>query len=106
MNPHGGLIAEAGDKPVVDGREMIVFGPCRGCVGSHTFALAGEGTSLTLAHIAKLDANTSRYILEETSQVPAASGEISVNYKTVLNPAQRPTRARATGMATFLPYRP
>ncbi len=88
VNPHGGLIAEAGDKLVVDGREMIVSDRAE-AVSALTLALAGEGTSLTLAHIAKLDANTGRYILEETSQVPAASGEISVNYKTVLNPATK-----------------
>ena len=80
VNPHGGLIAEAGAKLVVDGREMIVSDRAE-AVSALTLALAGEGTSLTLAHIAKLDANTGRYILEETSQVPAASGEISVNYK-------------------------
>ncbi len=88
VNPHGGLIAEAGAKLVVDGREMIVSDRAE-AVSALTLALADEGTSLTLAHIAKLDANTGRYILEETSQVPAASGEISVNYKTVLNPATK-----------------
>lgn len=88
VNPHGGLIAEAGVKLVVDGREMIVSGRAE-AVSALTVALAEEGTSLTLAHIAKLDANTGRYILEETSPVPAASGEISVNYKTVLNPATK-----------------
>ncbi len=57
VNPHGGLIAEAGDKLVVDGREMIVSDRAE-AVSALTLALAGEGTSLTLAHIAKLDANT------------------------------------------------
>lgn len=87
VNPHGGLIAEAGTVIYVDGTEY--------CPGSRVEAvsalsLVDGGTSLTLAHIARKDANTGSYILEETSPIPAVAAEnISVNYKTVLNPATK-----------------
>ncbi len=51
--------------------------------------LVEPGTQLVLAHIAKLDDNTGKYVLEQTSTLPAVNSpeEIELNYKTVLNPA-------------------
>ena len=45
--------------------------------------------TLTLAHIANINSNTGKYELEQTSTLPAVSSreDITLNYKTVLNPA-------------------
>lgn len=53
-------------------------------------SLVKPGTSLTLAHIAKEQAN-GEYILDETTSLPAVEnpGSLQVNYSTVLNAASK-----------------
>lgn len=86
FNVHGGEIAQAGAMLSIDGATVNVG---RRAAAVSALSLVEPGTSLTLAHIASLDNNTGKYVLEQTSSLPAVNSpsEIALNYKTVLNAA-------------------
>lgn len=78
--------AKAGSVLRVDGKDIPVSS---GAVAVSELSLVEPGTSLTMAHIASLDKGTGKYVLEQTSDLPAVKSpeEIEVNYTTLLNPA-------------------
>lgn len=78
--------AKAGSVLRVDGNDIPVSS---GAVAVSELSLVEPGTSLTMAHIASLDKGTGKYVLEQTSDLPAVKSpeEIEVNYTTLLNPA-------------------
>ncbi|MBP3537042.1 MAG: MFS transporter [Muribaculaceae bacterium] len=78
--------AKAGSVLRVDGNYIPVSS---GAVAVSELSLVEPGTSLTMAHIASLDKGTGKYVLEQTSDLPAVKSpeEIEVNYTTLLNPA-------------------
>ncbi len=82
----GAAFAESGKTLIVDGNNI---GITSGASAVSEFSLIEPGTTLQLAHIAKLDDNTGAYVLEQTSDIPAVNSpsDIELNYKTVLNPA-------------------
>lgn len=82
----GGVVAGPGSTLTVDGAEMAV---ASSAMAVAELTLIEPGVSLTMAHIAKKDEGTGKYVLEQTSSLPAVNSpeEISLNYKTVLNPA-------------------
>ncbi len=88
IEPNGGLIASAGSVLNIDGVNVNV-GNQASTVSE--LSLVEPGTSLTLAHIAKIDGSTGKYVLEQTSSLPEVNSpsEITLNYKTVLNPATK-----------------
>lgn len=78
--------AKAGSVLRVDGNDIPVSS---GALAVSELSLVEPGTSLTMAHIASLDKGTGKYVLEQTSDLPAVKSpeEIEVNYTTLLNPA-------------------
>lgn len=82
----GAAFAESGKTLIVDGNNI---GITSGASAVSEFSLIEPGTTLQLAHIAKLDDNTGAYVLEQTSDIPSVNSpsDIELNYKTVLNPA-------------------
>lgn len=82
----GAAFAESGKTLIVDGNNI---GITSSATAVSEFSLIEPGTTLRLAHIAKLDDNTGTYVLEQTSDIPAVNSpsDIELNYKTVLNPA-------------------
>lgn len=83
---HQGVRAlEASDVLTVDG--VKVDGASRLETVSR-FAMVEPGTKLTLAHIARFDEGSGEYLLDETTELPAASAEtMTINYHKVLNVA-------------------
>lgn len=88
VNPLGGTIAGAGSVINVDGIEFDVNAKA---VAVSELSLVQPGSTLTLAHIAKKIDETGEYVLEQTSTLPAVNSpaDITLNYKTVLNPATK-----------------
>ncbi len=87
IDPSGkSAFAAEGAKLIADGAEITVATSAKAV---SQLSLVEPGTSLTLAHIASIDENTGKYVLEETSVLPGVNSpeEIELNYKTVLNPA-------------------
>lgn len=84
--PHAAVLAQAGAKLNVDGQDLLLT---QGAVTVSELELVEPGTKLTLAHIANLDHGTGAYVLDQTSELPAVNSpeEITLNYRTVLNPA-------------------
>ena len=82
----GEVLAQAGQTLVVDG---VNIGVTSSASAVSELELIEPGVSLVMAHIAKIDDGTGRYVLEQTSTLPAVNSpkEITLNYKTVLNPA-------------------
>ena len=83
---HQAVIAQ-GDKTVnVDGKDIRLE---KGANTVSEYSLIGEGTTLTLAHIANLDKGTGKYILDETRELPAidSPADVGLNYVTILNSA-------------------
>ena len=83
---HQAVIAQ-GDKTVnVDGKDIRLE---KGANTVSEYSLIGEGTTLTLAHIANLDKGTGKYILDETRELPAidSPADVELNYVTILNSA-------------------
>lgn len=78
--------AAKGSELIIDGNAVTVTTSAKAV---SQLSLVEPGTSLTLAHIASIDENTGKYVLEETSSLPGVNSptEIGLNYKTVLNPA-------------------
>lgn len=78
--------AAKGSVLIIDGNAVTVTTSAKAV---SQLSLVEPGTSLTLAHIASIDENTGKYVLEETSSLPGVNSptEIGLNYKTVLNPA-------------------
>lgn len=78
--------AAKGSELIIDGNPVTVTTSAKAV---SQLSLVEPGTSLTLAHIASIDENTGKYVLEETSSLPGVNSptEIGLNYKTVLNPA-------------------
>lgn len=88
VSPLNSLIARQGETIVCDGVETVVN------TEAYTvseYELIEPGTQLTLAHIASLDNNTGKYILDETTTLPAvnSSEAIELNYNTILNSASQ-----------------
>ncbi len=86
ISPNGDYFASSGQTINIDGVDLVLS---NGACAVSELMLIEPGTQLTLAHIASLDANTGKYVLEQTSTLPSVSSpeEITLNYKTVLNPA-------------------
>ena len=84
--PHAAVLAQAGSTLNVDGQDLLLT---QGAVTVSELELVEPGTKLTLAHIANLDHGTGAYVLDQTSELPAVNSpeEITLNYRTVLNPA-------------------
>jgi len=82
----GEVLAQSGQTLVVDG---VNIGVTSSASAVSELELIEPGVSLVMAHIAKIDEGTGRYVLEQTSTLPAVNSpkEITLNYKTVLNPA-------------------
>ncbi len=82
----GGVIANAGQTLVVDGANV---GVASSVTAVSELSLIEPGVSLTMAHIATIDDGTGKYVLEQKSSLPEVNSpsEITLNYKTVLNPA-------------------
>jgi len=80
------VFAEAGKTINIDGRDIVLT---KGANAVSEFSLIAPGTNLTLAHIANLDQGTGKYILDQTSELPAVNSplEIELNYNTILNPS-------------------
>lgn len=68
------------DQPVIIGDKAALVS---------AFSQLKDGDRLTMAHIAAVDGN-GKYVLEETSELPATDASITVNYRTVLNAASKP----------------
>lgn len=81
---NGGELASAGASLVVDGQHYIVE---ESAVSVPELARINGSTVLTMAHIANIDKGTGKYVLEQTSSLPAVSSpdEITLNYNTILN---------------------
>lgn len=80
----GEVTLQASDRLEIDGRN--IEGASRLETVSR-YALVEPGTKLTLAHIAHLDEGTGEYLLDETSELPAANETMELNYHRVLNVA-------------------
>ncbi len=80
------VFAEAGKTINIDSRDIVLT---KGANAISEFSLIAPGTNLTLAHIANLDQGTGKYILDQTSELPAVNSpsEIELNYNTILNPS-------------------
>ena len=89
LEPQGkGVLATAGQTVKVDNLpEMTVL---QDAYTVSELALVQPGTQLTLAHIAKQQAN-GEYVLDQTSTLPASSApeNITVNHTTVLNASSK-----------------
>lgn len=81
---NGGELASAGTSLVVDGQHYIVE---ESAVSVPELARINGSTVLTMAHMANIDKGTGKYVLEQTSSLPAVSSpdEITLNYNTILN---------------------
>lgn len=81
---NGGELASAGASLVVDGQHYIVE---ESAVSVPELARINGSTVLTMAHMANIDKGTGKYVLEQTSSLPAVSSpdEITLNYNTILN---------------------
>ncbi len=86
LTPDGAAFAPAGATLVIDDVPVVLGSDA---VAVSRLSLVAPGTTLTLAHIANINSNTGKYELEQTSTLPAVSSrkDITLNYKTVLNPA-------------------
>lgn len=80
------MFAEAGRTINIDGNDILLT---KGANAVSEFSLISPGTTLTLAHIANLDQGTGKYVLDQTSELPAVNSpsEIELNYNTILNPS-------------------
>lgn len=80
------MFAEAGRTINIDGNDILLT---KGANAMSEFSLISPGTTLTLAHIANLDQGTGKYVLDQTSELPAVNSpsEIELNYNTILNPS-------------------
>lgn len=80
------LVASAGKTINIDGRDIVLT---KGANAVSELALISPGTSLTLAHIANFDQTTGKYVLDQTSVLPAVNSpsEVILNYNTILNPS-------------------
>lgn len=80
------VIAGAGKTINIDGKDIVLT---KGANAVSEFSMIAPGTSLTLAHIANLDQGTGKYVLDQTSELPAVNSpsEIELNYNTILNPS-------------------
>lgn len=83
---HQAVIAQGGKTVNVDGKDIRLE---KGANTVSEYSLIGEGTKLTLAHIANLDKGTGKYILDETRELPVidSPADIELNYVTILNSA-------------------
>lgn len=83
---HQAVIAHGGATVNVDGKDIRLE---KGANTVSEYSLIGEGTKLTLAHIANLDKGTGKYILDETRELPVidSPADIELNYVTILNSA-------------------
>lgn len=83
---HQAVIAQGGKTVNVDGKDIKLE---KGANTVSEYSLIGEGTTLTLAHIANLDKGTGKYILDETRELPAINSpaDVELNYVTILNSA-------------------
>lgn len=83
---HQAVIAQGGATVNVDGKDIRLE---KGANTVSEYSLIGEGTTLTLAHIANLDKGTGKYILDETRELPVidSPADIELNYVTILNSA-------------------
>ena len=83
---HQAVIAQGGKTVNVDGKDIRLE---KGANTVSEYSLIGEGTTLTLAHIANLDKGTGKYILDETRELPAINSpaDVELNYVTILNSA-------------------
>ena len=86
IDPRGEVFAQAGSVLCIDGNNIGVNSSAKAV---SELSLVEAGTTLTLAHIANIDEGTGKYVLDQTSALPAVNSaeEITLNYKTVLNPA-------------------
>lgn len=85
VNPEGkGLLAQKGQTLIIDG--MPPMPVLDGASTISELSLVQPDASLTLAHIAKLQAD-GEYVLDQTTPIPAISegSKVDVNYSTVLN---------------------
>lgn len=88
VSAHKGFFAACGDVICVDGA-MVAVDSCASTVSA--LSLVEPGAVLTLAHIATKDNASGRYVLDQTSDIPAITspGDVDVNYVTVLNAASK-----------------
>ncbi len=86
ITPHEGMRAIGNsDRLVIDGREVDGVGKIETV---SRYAQIQPGTTLTLAHIARLDEGTGEYMLDETTDFPVEHTEsMTLNYHKVLNVA-------------------
>lgn len=86
VSTHNGTIAGAGGTIIIDGTPVKLE---KGAVTVSEFSLIEPGTVLTLAHMANLDHGTGKYVLDQTSTLPAVNSpeSVTLNYRTILNPA-------------------
>ncbi len=86
IDPRGEVFAQAGSVLCIDGNNIGVNSSAKAV---SELSLVEAGTTLTLAHIANIDKGTGKYVLDQTSALPTVNSaeEITLNYKTVLNPA-------------------
>ena len=76
-----------GDKPVVLNGTLAMVEVDGQSVSQHS--LIDANTTLTMAHIANVDENTGEYTLLQSTTLPSVSSseEVSLNYKTIIDPA-------------------
>jgi len=85
VNPIGkGQLAKQGQMLIVDNQPPIQV--LEGASTISELSLVQPGTELTLAHIAKIQAD-GEYVLDQTRSIPAVTdpAAVNVNYSTVLN---------------------
>ena len=82
-----GIIAKAGETIEVDGQQTILI---TDAVTASQLSMVEAPTTLTLAHIAKKDRNTGKYVLEQTTPIDVAdNATVTISTKTVLNSASK-----------------
>ncbi len=87
VSPDNGVLAEAGAVLNIDGTDVTVANSALTC---SQLSLVEPGTTLTLAHIATIDKNSGKYVLEQTSDVPTNTNSvITVDTTPVLNAASK-----------------
>lgn len=87
VSPDGGVIAQGGEKIIVDG---VPYDVNQTAETVAAYRVVEPGTVLTLAHIAKADGN-GEYTLEQTTELPqiTSSQDLTIEYTTVLNSASK-----------------
>lgn len=94
FDPRGSVLCTSGSTLIVDNNRI---GITDRVVAVDELSLVEPGTVLTLAHMASIDEGTGKYILTESSELPAVNSpeEIELNTLKVLNPAT--TQYQAAG---------